>query len=342
MAVTTFRAPPDSVLGIPARLLKHLRDIALSRSPYILNLGAGVQSSTLLAGAADGLFPRPDVAIFADTGWERRATYRHLDRLNRLVAREAGIPLVHVSVGNIRRDAVRLHGHYASMPLHIRTQHGRKGILKRQCTAHYKVQPIDKAVRAILGAPISANGRIGSAPAGRRAIQFIGFSADEQRRVLEGGPDHTTMEYPLIEKGLTRTDCAELLTNWGLGDTPRSACIGCPFHGNAAWRELRRDSPEEWADACKVDELLRHGHPAAGTPLRGTAYLHRSHVPLDEAPIDRLSAAEWKARQGRLDLGPGVDVDTELIAYLENPPGCSPYGCRTTEIPVAAAVEAGA
>ena len=37
----------------------------------ILNLGAGVQSSTMALMAAHGeITPMPDVAIFADTGWE--------------------------------------------------------------------------------------------------------------------------------------------------------------------------------------------------------------------------------------------------------------------------------
>lgn len=70
-----------------------------------LSLGAGVQSSTLLLLAMRGEIPTFDAAIFADTGWEPAPVYAHLRRLQRLAA-PAGIPVVQVSAGNIRRDAL--------------------------------------------------------------------------------------------------------------------------------------------------------------------------------------------------------------------------------------------
>uniref|UniRef100_A0AAU2K4T9 Uncharacterized protein n=1 Tax=Streptomyces sp. NBC_00049 TaxID=2903617 RepID=A0AAU2K4T9_9ACTN len=52
----------------------------------ILSLGAGVQSSCLrLTLPAEGLLPRIDFAV-ADTVWEPRAVYDHLDRLERNAA----------------------------------------------------------------------------------------------------------------------------------------------------------------------------------------------------------------------------------------------------------------
>ena len=48
-----------------------------------LNLGAGVQSTTLALMAARGELPDgelPDFAVFADTGWEPTAVYQHLQR----------------------------------------------------------------------------------------------------------------------------------------------------------------------------------------------------------------------------------------------------------------------
>lgn len=47
-----------------------------------LSLGAGVQSTTIALLAAHGeIGPMPDCAIFADTGWEPRAVYDHLEWL---------------------------------------------------------------------------------------------------------------------------------------------------------------------------------------------------------------------------------------------------------------------
>jgi hypothetical protein len=52
----------------------------------------------------------------SDTGWEPRAVYRHLTRLTRIAA-DASIPIVQVSNGDIRADAIDPAHRFASMPL---------------------------------------------------------------------------------------------------------------------------------------------------------------------------------------------------------------------------------
>ena len=48
----------------------------------IISLGAGVQSSTMALMAEKGeINPKPDCAIFADTGWEPKRVYEWLDWL---------------------------------------------------------------------------------------------------------------------------------------------------------------------------------------------------------------------------------------------------------------------
>ncbi|WP_199563615.1 MULTISPECIES: hypothetical protein [unclassified Streptomyces] len=103
--------------------------------------------------------------------------------------------------------------------------------------------------------------------------------------------------------------------------------ITCPYHGNSQWRALRDESPEEWKDVVAFDAAIRSGNARAtaeGKPLLGQAYLHRSRRPLDQAPIDRVTAHEWSGRQ--------TDVfDAVADAELENgePDGCSPWSCRS-------------
>src|SRR5690606_33579649 len=130
----------------------------------VISLGAGVQSTTLILMAARGEFDvMPDCAIFADTQWEPKAVYEHLDWLEREV------------------------GHIIMLWL-------------------------------------QRNG------------------------------------YPVPMK---------------------SACIGCPFHDDRYWRDMRDNRPEEWADAVDFDRQIRTG-------LRGVlheAYLHRSLVPLDQVDL---------------------------------------------------------
>lgn len=326
----------------------------------VLSLGAGVQSTAVAILAARGDLPGLDAAIFADTGWEPAAVYAHLARLDREVLQPAGIPLYRVSVGNIRNDALDPEHRFASMPLHVKARKGEPctgcegigsgelggeivtcvrchgtgqepdGMGRRQCTSEYKLKPILRKVRALLGAPPRPDGVPGRVPKGCWAEQWIGISTDESHRALTSktGVSYARPRYPLLEptiaKGLSRADCQRINTAAGFPDTPKSACIGCPFHGNQQWRAMRDNTPDEFADACDFDRQIRNGSARAnakGQPLRGQMYLHRSRVPLREAPIDHVTWREWASRQGSLldELG-----DAE-------PGACSPFGCRIEE-----------
>ncbi|MEO3750781.1 hypothetical protein [Streptomyces sp. B6B3] len=288
----------------------------------VLSLGAGVQSTTLLLMAADGRLPGLDAAVFADTGWEPRAVYEHLDRIEREIAQPASIPIMRVSSGNIRSDALNPSKRFASMPLHILNPDGRPGMARRQCTGQYKIRPIKEKVRELLGYPHPQR-----VPAGVFVEQWIGISVDEFDRAKDADVAYMRNRFPLIEHGLSRADCLRLLRSRGFGGTPKSACLGCPYHGNAQWRALRDGSPEEWRDVVEFDAAIRTGNAratATGTPLLGRAFLHRSRRPLDEAPIDRVTAHEWSSRQGDL-----FDAATDAELEAGDPQGCSPWSCRS-------------
>ncbi|MEV4555745.1 hypothetical protein AB0K51_01965 [Kitasatospora sp. NPDC049285] len=287
-----------------------------------LSLGAGVQSTCLLLLAAEGHLPGLDVAIFADTGWEPRSVYAHLDRIEREIAEPAGIPVLRVSSGNIRDDALDPSKRFASMPLHILNPQGTEGMSRRQCTGQYKIRPIKERVRQLLGYPYPQ--RI---PAGMFAEQWIGISVDEVHRAKDADVAYMKNRFPLLELGFSRADCLRLLRSRGFGETPKSACLGCPYHGNSQWQQLRDGSPEEWRDVVEFNSAIRSGNARAtaeGTPLLGQAYLHRSRRPLDQAPIDRVTAHEWSGRQGDI-------FDAIADAELENgdADGCSPWSCRS-------------
>lgn len=286
-----------------------------------LSLGAGVQSSTLLALSAAGILPRVDYAIFADTGWEPRAVYDHLDRLEREIAAPAGIPVLRVSTGNIRDDALDPNHRFASMPLYILNQDGKAGMTRRQCTGEYKIKPIKKQVRALLGYPYPA--RI---PREVFVEQWVGISTDEFHRAKDADVKYMRNRHPLIDLGWSRADCIRYLSTLSLADTSKSSCLGCPFYGNAQWRHIRDTSPEEWADVVAFDAAIRQGNAranATGNRLLGQAFLHRSRVPLAKAPIDHITAAEWGALQE--ELGSPEDA----VALEEGvTDGCSPWACR--------------
>jgi hypothetical protein len=281
--------------------------------------GAGVQSTTIALLVREGRLEPPDGVIFADTGWEPARVYAQVERLEALFA-DLEVPFHRVSQGNLRRDAIDPAHRFASVPYFVRNPDGSEGMGRRQCTSEYKLAPINRKVRELLGARPPNYRRV---PKGRVAEQWIGFTTDEIGRVSDKhGVAYLRPRYPLLELGMSRRDCVRYLERAGWGDTAKSACIGCPYHGNRAWRELRDENPAEWADAVAFDHLIRRGG-ARGEHLRGEAFLHRSRVPLDLAPIDH-----WTRRDIADATG---EVQGDLLDLLEDgdPDGCSPYGCRS-------------
>lgn len=282
----------------------------------VLSLGAGVQSTVLALLACDGTLPDLDAAIFADTGWEPPEVYAQVERLDSEF-RRAGIPLHRVSMGNIRSDFLDPNKRFVSIPYFTKNVDGGGGMGRRQCTSEYKLRPIKKKVRELLGYP-----HPNRVPKGVFAEQWIGFSTDEIHRVRSSMDVlYQQPRYPLLELDMSRKDCERWLKASGWGHTAKSACIGCPFHGNAQWRDMRDNHPREWADAVEFDRRIRKGG-ASASPLDGEAFLHSSRMPLDLAPIDRVTRKEHQDAQ--------MSIEDELAEFgPADGLGCSPYGCRS-------------
>jgi hypothetical protein len=133
--------------------------------------------------------------------------------------------------------------------------------------------PIRRKVRELLGIA----GR--RSPISPVAEQWIGISLDEAVRVKPSFEDLQINRWPLIERGMPRLDCLNWLERNGYPRPPKSACIGCPFHGDDYWIHLRATSPSEWRDAVEADRELRRDED------RGE-YMHRARVPLEDVRLD--------------------------------------------------------
>ena len=247
---------------------------------HVISLGAGVQSSTLALMAANGeIKPMPEVAIFADTGWERAATYQWLDELERLLP----FPVLRVSTGNIREQNIKARNgektnsskRWGSIPFFVSDTKGtgREGMIRRQCTKEYKLQPLRRKIAQLCGLPEKV-GR----PRQAVAAQWIGISTDEASRMRHSNVGWLQLRYPLaMEKRFSRADCEAWLKRNGYPVPERSACIGCPYHSDQEWLTLKNDSPAEWRKAVQFDRSVRHGHG-----MKGASYLHRSLIPLEQ------------------------------------------------------------
>lgn len=256
-------------------------DQPLGELPAYLSLGAGVQSTTMLLLAEHGEIPRPIAAIFADTQWEPKAVYRHLDWLESVVT----TPVVRVTRGDLRENimaASRGEAHlyatrYAAPPLHFKDP---DGIGHRQCTSQFKLQPIIDELR-----------RRGHGPKSP-CEQWLGISLDELTRLKPSRVSWQHTRFPLVNLRMTRNDCLRWMAEHGYPEPPKSACVGCPLHANGQWRDIKAD-PDEWADALEVDEAVRRMDG-----IEGTAYLHYSRTPL--ADLD-LSTPEERGQMCLLE-----------------------------------------
>lgn len=246
----------------------------------VLSCGAGVQSSTLVWMAVEGI-EHYDHIIFSDPGWEHPDTYANVEVL-KSACEDAGIPFHVVSNGNIREDITsvchdvaagnrRTTGGIGQMPFFSRdsAESGRLtiGTLWRKCTSEYKVVPIKRMVRTLK-----------NACGDKTVVQSYGISFDETRRMRESDVKYITNRYPLVDMKMTRDDCLTWLREHNRPVPPRSSCVVCPFKSDDEWLRLQAYDDELWQQAVEFDRVIRHGIPG----VRGTAYVHRSCVPLDE------------------------------------------------------------
>ncbi len=258
---------------------------------HVVNYGAGVQSETIRLLVLDGKLPRPDLFIFADTGFEPVAVYSVAARAQASLE-SIGIKFVTVTTGSIRDDHLR-HAAGApvnsgmrvplnerslrSMPLFTLGEGGALGMARRQCTERYKIKPIERYLRANYK--------------GMRVVQWFGISTDEQERERVSLKRNWTYRYPLLyDVPMTRNECTAMLADRNV-TVGKSACIPCPYRSRAAWRDIKAD-PVQWAAAVSFDRSIRHMSGA-----RDQFYVHSSRKPLEDVDLE--------GDVGQQDLFPG-------------------------------------
>jgi hypothetical protein len=141
-----------------------------------------------------------------------------------------------------------------------------KGFGKRQCTGDWKIVPINRCKREILG---FTNKRVPD----DTVTTWIGISLDEAHRMKPSRENWNTHRWPLIEKRMKRHDCLTWMESHHFPRPSRSACVFCPYKSNEDWRETKKD-PEQMRMVREVEALLPKGE-----------YLHWSKQHLDEVDL---------------------------------------------------------
>lgn len=244
---------------------------------HVLSYGGGTQSTALLIKSlTDGINGvKPDYVIMSDTGWETKEVMDWVYKIKKYIMDHFNVELIVVQEKSIRNDIINgvEHGsRFASLPFFTKDrENGKVGMVMRQCTQEYKIAPVNREIKK----------RLGYKP--RQKVKEIvhiwkGISIDEIQRVKPIQLGWQEAEHPLVDDlWWDRLNCINYVEGLGLGTPPSSSCVGCPFHDNMMWRDLKKNHPEEFADAVYIDKMIRNLEK-----LNGECYLHRSCIPLDE------------------------------------------------------------
>lgn len=244
-----------------------------------LSYGGGVQSTALLVLAAGGDIDI-DVAIHANVGDDSE------DPLTIAYLRDHVIPWadgrVDLRVRSHHKRTLReqlLRGEIKGVHLPIRRSDGGPPG-PRSCTADWKVGVVRKEAQSMGGEE-------------RGHLVHLGISTDEAHRAARKTTDvkWERLCYPLLDLGLSRNDCINVVVDEGLPEPPPSSCFFCPLHTTQAWSEMRRDRPEVFAAAADMERRINE---RLASHDRDPVYLSRFGRPLADA------------------LGPGVQLPMML------------------------------
>jgi len=241
--------------------------------PVVWSYGGGTQSAAIAVLVLRGELPQPERIVMADTSREASATWAYLEEVVGPALAKTGLEVEVAPHGLATKDLYDGRGR-PLMPLYTRGAAGEAaavGQMRNYCSGEWKREVVRRYVRSL-----------GYGPEGRSArgpvVNWLGISLDEVGRLSGDRVQWMTTRWPLVfDRPTSRAGCVRLVEEFGWPRPPKSSCWCCPYRGDAQWRELRDEWPEDWARAVELEAELRERD--AGL------FLHRSGVPLAEAVL---------------------------------------------------------
>lgn len=264
----------------------------------VIAYGGGVQSTALCVlatqGKLDGIMGGPvDAALFSNVGddSEDPASLRYVAEVMTPWCAERGLPVL--TLQRVRRDGAtetlmqRLTRDSRSIDIPVRMAGGAPG--RRRCTGDFKIKVVSRWLREH-GATVDDPARVA-----------VGISTDEWHRINNRrvGPAEQPA-YPLIDLGLDRTACQQIIAQAGLPVPGKSSCFFCPFHRPAVFAEMRRDRPELFEKAAWLEDLLNERRDLLG---KDHVYLTRFGKPLRQAVGEAHTQLPGLAAEGIAEAG---------------------------------------
>lgn len=164
--------------------------------------------------------------------------------------------------------------------------------MSRSCTADWKIKRMGRWLK-------DQGCGIDKPP----ATVAIGISVDEIERAGRGRDEKWERRvYPLLDLGMTRSDCEQVIRDADMTVPPKSSCFFCPFHSRQVWAEMRRDKPDLFAKAEHLESVMNaRREKREMTPV----YLTRYGKPLRDAVSEAQTPlfTDGAFNEGRCDEG---------------------------------------
>lgn len=247
---------------------------------HVFSFGGGVQSTAIalmLIHQPERFKVLPNHIIFADPGAEMPQTYEHIDRMSEMLDK-AGFELIVIKPGVPIDESDR---GLRTVPWFTRAG-SEIALLRRQCTREYKIDPIQKKIRELLGFQKGQKIPKGS------AITWLGISIDESRRAVPNKIPWIDNFYPLIEMNISRGECQILNHHYLNYSVPKSSCYFCPFTKRQEWERRKVEDPAQFDRAVKLDEKIRF-LPNGKNRINNPCFVSRTGYPLSEITNHQLS-----------------------------------------------------
>lgn len=110
-------------------------------------------------------------------------------------------------------------------------------IMKRDCTDKFKLRTFYRYAEK----PCFVN---------------LGIDAGESHRAKINVKKGSENRFPLIERGIDRDGCVDIIKNHGLIVPPKSGCFFCMFQKPSSWRRLRREKPDLFCKAKQMEDFV--------------------------------------------------------------------------------------
>jgi len=221
--------------------------------------GAGVDSTAIAALIVLGHLPKPDYAYMIDPGYEKQKTWTHVNSVLIPQLSKVGITLHIIPSPNcniILKERVVI-------PAYVRNSNGTIGRYPTNC-GPWK-EPISKRWLKEQGV--------------KQCENWIGIAADESKRQRRSLVRWFKHKYPLLELGLTRQDCLDLIARMDWPEPPQTSCIMCPQQTDKQWAHTKEHYPDEWQRVIDTECDIQRTHP--------NVFLHRSCVPIDQVEFGK-------------------------------------------------------